>query len=340
MTELEIREFHLRRRPAGLPTAEDFAVVRRTLPEPGPGQVRVRNLYLSVDPYMRGRMSEAKSYAPPYQIGAPLDGGAVGRVEASAHPRFTVGDLVLSMQGWREGFLSDGRGLDRIDPALAPPRAFLGVLGMPGLTAYAGLLDVGKLGEGETVLVSGAAGAVGMVACQIARARACRVIGVAGSDAKAEWLREHGIDRTINYRAVPSLRRAIGEAVPEGVDLVFENVGGDHLEAALASCRTHARVVICGLISQYNATEAGPGLRNLREVLTRRLTVRGFIVTDHRHLLPEFHRAMAAWIREGRVRWTDTVVDGFERMPEAFLGLFSGANLGKMVVRLEGAESA
>lgn len=334
MPDLVVREFQLRHRPTGLPTAADFALVMRSLPEPGPGEVRVRNLFLSVDPYMRGRMSDAPSYAPPWEIGAPLDGGAVGRVEVSRHPGFAAGDLVLSMRGWREGFLSDGSGLERIDPAIAPPQAFLGVLGMPGLTAYAGLLDVGHLRAGETVLVSGAAGAVGMVACQIAKARDCRVIGVAGTDAKTAWLREHGVDAAINYRTAPSLRRAIAEVAPKGVDLTFENVGGAHLEAALACSRNHARVVICGLISQYNEAEAGTGLRNVREILVRRLTVRGFIVIDHRHLLPEFQAAMAGWIRSGAVRWSETIVDGFERMPEAFLGLFQGSNLGKMVVRL------
>jgi NADPH-dependent curcumin reductase CurA len=334
MAALTVREFHLRRRPAGLPAPDDFALVERVLPDPAPGEVRVRNLFLSVDPYMRGRMSDAKSYAAPYEVGAAMDGGAVGRVEASAHPGFAPGDLVLSMRGWREGFLSDGRGLERLDPSLAPPSAFLGALGMPGLTAYAGLLRIGGLGTGETVLVSGAAGAVGMVACQIAKARDCRVVGVAGSDAKVEWLRGLGVDAAINYSTTPSLRRAIAGAAPDGLDLTFENVGGGHLEAALACSKDFARVVVCGLISQYNATEAGPGLRNVRDILTRRLTVRGFIVSDHRDLLPDFHRDMAAWVAAGRMRWEETVVDGFERMPEAFLGLFSGANLGKMVVRV------
>ena len=334
MTQVTVREYHLRRRPVGTPTPDDFELVSRSLPEPGPGEVLVRNEFLSVDPYMRGRMSDAKSYVPPYALGAPMDGGAVGRVEASSHPDFSAGDLVFSMMGWREGFLSDGKGLTRIDPALGPPQAFLSTLGMPGLTAYAGLLEVGKLGQGETVLVSGAAGAVGMVVCQIAKARDCRVIGVVGSDHKAEWLkRTAGVDVTVNYRTAGSLHKAIAAAAPDGIDLTFENVGGEHLEAALACSRTFARVVICGLIAHYNATEPPPGLRNVRHILTRRLTVRGFIVLDHHGLREDFLRDMAAWMAAGRMRSTETIIDGFTRMPEAFLGLFEGRNLGKMVVK-------
>jgi hypothetical protein len=319
----------------GLPTDADFAIVTRPLSPLADGQLRVRNLYLSVDPYMRGRMSEAKSYTPPYDLNAPMSGGAVGRVEESRHPAFPVGTLVLSNNGWRDGFVGDGKGLQPIDESVAPPQTYLGTLGMPGFTAYVGLLEVGGLRPGETVLVSGAAGAVGMVACQIAKVHGCRVIGTAGSEEKAAWLRTTaGVDTVINYKTTENLRRAIAVAAGEGLDLTFENVGGEHLEAALASSKTHARVAICGLISQYNATEAGPGVRNVREILTRRLTVRGFIIFDHNGRQPDFLRDMSAWIRDGRVKWTETVVDGFERMPAAFLGLFAGANLGKMVVRV------
>jgi len=331
-----VREFQLVRRPVGLPTPDDFRVVIRELPPVAPGQVRVRNLFLSVDPYMRGRMLDARSYVAPYQLDTALDGGAVGRVEESTHPDFSAGDLVLSMLGWREGFVSDGKGLSRLDPSIGPPQVFLGTLGMPGLTAYVGLFDVAGLGRGETVLVSGAAGAVGMVTCQIAKAMECRVIGVAGSDEKAAWLRDHArVDATINYRAEPNLRKAIDALAPDGIDLTFENVGGDHLEAAIACSKTFARVVICGLISQYNDTARGPGLLNVRGILTRRLTVRGFIVRDHVKRQPDFLRDMAGWIKAGKMTWAETIVDGFERTPEAFLDLFRGANLGKMVVRLE-----
>jgi len=335
MTATTSREYHLVRRPVGLPATADFTVVTRSLPAPASGEVLVRNRFLSVDPYMRGRMMDVKSYVPPFALNAPLDGGAVGRVEASNHPDFAVGDTVVSMLGWREAYLSDGKGLIRIDPTLAPPQAYLGTLGMPGLTAYAGLFVIGGLRDKETVLVSGAAGAVGMVVCQIAKARDCRVIGVVGSDDKAQWLeREAGVDVTINYRTVPNLRKAIAAAAPDGVDLTFENVGGDHLEAAIATSKTFGRVVICGLISQYNATEAPAGIRNVRDILTKRLTVRGFIVSDHNDRRADFLRDMSGWIKAGRMKWSETIVDGFDRMPEAFLGLFSGKNLGKMVVRL------
>lgn len=335
MTSLTVREYQLRRRPAGMPSPDDFALVTRTLTEPADGEVLVRNLFLSVDPYMRGRMRDVKSYVDPFPLGGPLEGAAVGRVEASRHPDLPTGTLVLSMQGWREGFLTDGRGVTPIDPALGRPESWLGTLGMPGLTAYVGLLDIGAMAPGETVLVSGAAGAVGMVACQIARARGCRVVAVVGTDAKAAWLREHqAADVTINYRTAASLRQAIAGAAPDGVHVTFENVGGEHLEAALACSRNFGRIVICGLIANYNATEPPPGPRNVRDILTRRLTVRGFLVFDHHHRRGDFLRDMAAWIAAGQMHWTETVVDGFERMPEAFLGLFQGTNLGKMVVRV------
>ena len=332
---MKTREYHLARRPAGVPSADDFTIAERDLPPLKEREVKVRNLFLSVDPYMRGRMRDVKSYAPPYELGTPLIGGAVGRVEESRSPSFAPDDLVLSNQGWREGFVSEDRALTRIDPSIARPSAYLGVLGMPGLTAYAGLFDVGRLVDGETVLVSGAAGAVGATVCQIAKLRGCRVVGVVGSAEKAEWLTtEAGANAAINYRTVDNLRRAIRDAAPAGVDLTFENVGGGHLEAALACSNDFARIVICGLISEYNASAPSAGPSNLRDVLTKRLTMRGFIVTDHAKLYPDFHRDMTAWIKEGKIRWTETVIEGFERMPEAFLGLFEGRNMGKMVVRV------
>ncbi|MBM4185913.1 MAG: NADP-dependent oxidoreductase [Gemmatimonadetes bacterium] len=329
------REFHLIRRPVGLPSVDDFRIAERPAAPLAEGEVRVRNLFLSVDPYMRGRMSEAKSYATPYDLNAPMSGGAVGRVEESRHPALPIGTLVLSAHGWCDGFVSGAKGLATIDPADGPPQAHLGTLGMPGLTAYVGLTEIGRLAAGETVLVTGAAGAVGSVACQIAKARGCRVIGTAGTDEKAAWLRSQaGVDHAINYRSAGNLRKAFAAAAPDGIDLTFENVGGDHLEAALANAKTFGRVAICGLISQYNATDPGHGLRNVRDILTRRLTVRGFIVSDHGARRDAFLAEMREMIGAGAMRWTETIVDGFERMPEAFLGLFSGANLGKMVVRV------
>jgi NADPH-dependent curcumin reductase CurA len=333
--QVTIHEWHLARRPVGTPTIEDFTLVSRVLPPLEEGQIRVRNQFLSVDPYMRGRMIDTKSYVPPFELNAPLDGGAVGQVEESRHPGFSAGDTVLANQGWREAFVSDGKGVLVVDPSAAPAQSYLGVLGMPGFTAYVGLLDVGGLRAGETVLVSGAAGAVGMVACQIAKAKDCRVIGVAGSDAKTRWLaQEARVDVAINYRTTPDLRQAIGAAAPDGIDLTFENVGGPHLEAAIACSKTHGRVALCGLIAHYNDPTPTTGLRNLRLVLTKRLTIRGFIVFDHNDRRPDFQRDMAAWIGAGKMTWADTIVTGFERMPEAFIGLFSGVNLGKMVVKV------
>lgn len=290
---------------------------------------------LSVDPYMRGRMSEAKSYVEPFALNAPMPGGAVGRVEETADPSLAVGDHVISMHGWREGFVEAAGKLRKVDSTLAPFQAYLGTLGMPGLTAYVGLLDIGGLKDGETVLVSGAAGAVGIVVCQIAKARGCVVVASAGTDEKCRWLTEQaGVDHIINYKTAGSLRKAIRDAAPNGVDLTFENVGGDHLDAAVAVSKPFGRIAICGLISQYNATDVAPGITNVRAILTQRLTVRGFIVSDHAARQGDFHRDMAGWIKAGKMKWTETIVDGFGRMPEAFLGLFSGANMGKMVVRV------
>jgi NADPH-dependent curcumin reductase CurA len=332
---IESREYQLVRRPVGMPTAADFRLATATLPPVGPGQIRVRNQFLSVDPYMRSRMSEMKSYAPAFELDQAMSGGAVGRVEESQHPKFAVGDVVLSMLGWREGFVSDGQGISKLDVSAVPPQAYLGTLGMPGLTAYAGLLHVGALKDGETVLVSGAAGAVGMVVCQIAKAKGCRVIGVVGSDEKGAWLQANcGVDAIVNYKTAPSLRKAIFAAAPDGVDVTFENVGGEHLDIAAQVSKPFGRIAVCGLISQYNATEMPEGFKAMRDVLVKRLTLRGFIVTDHVKLQPEFVRDMTGWLQAGKLKWTETIVDGFEKMPDAFFGLFAGANTGKMVVRL------
>ena len=256
-----------------MPAPEDFRVVAVDIDQPGDGQILVRNLFMSVDPYMRGRMIDRESYVPPFQLGEALTGGCVGVVEASNSDRFAVGDHVLGMNGWREFWISDGEGVEKVDPSVAPVQSYLGVLGMPGLTAYVGLLDIGALRDGETVFVSGAAGAVGSVACQIARIHGCRVIGSAGSAAKTEWLASAaGVDETIDYRETDDLRGALAAACPDGLDVYFDNVGGNHLEAALDLLNTGGRVVACGSISTYNATEPQPGPRNLFRIVTNRLT--------------------------------------------------------------------
>ena len=335
MVEILSREIRLKRRPTGLPDEDNFALVAVPIPELRPGEVLVRNIYMSVDPYMRGRMNAGKSYTPPFQIDEPLTGGAVGQVVAGLNGRFQAGDYVTSMLGWREYFVSDGRGLTQIDPRVAPIQAYLGVLGMPGLTAYVGLLDIGRLQAGETVFVLAAAGAVGAVACQIAKLKGCRVIGSAGSPAKVAWLLdEAGVDAAFNYREVTDLAAELGRHCPQGIDVYFENVGGAHLEAALQHMNAFGRVAVCGMISQYNATAPAPGPRNLSLVIGKRLTLQGFIVSDHAGRQPQFSADMGQWLAAGRIKWQETVVEGLERAPQALIGLFKGENVGKMLVKI------
>jgi NADPH-dependent curcumin reductase CurA len=333
---MKSREIRLKRIPHGVPGAGDFDIAAVELPAPQPGQVLVRNLWLTVDPYMRGRMTGRDSYVPGWRVGQTLEGGAVGRVLASeGNGKFRTGDMVRSGLGWREAFLSDGKGLEKIDISKGPPQAFIGALGMPGLTAYSGLLTHGRPKEGETVFVSGAAGAVGAIVCQIARIKGCRVIGSAGSKAKIDWLKNVAkVDGAIDYRATPDLPRALAAAAPDGIDIYFDNVGGSHLEAAIGHMRMHGRIVMCGSISRYNDDEPRPGPNNLFLAVARRLTIEGFIVTDHWDQMPQFLDDMAGWVAQGRMHWHETVVDGLEKMPEAFAGLFRGDNLGKMLVRL------
>lgn len=335
MAELESREVHLVNRPSGVPTPADFEVVRTAVPEPSDGEVRVRNRWLSVDPYMRGRMYDRPSYVPPFALGEVMPGGAVGVVESSGDDGFAPGDWVVSDNGWREAFVAPARALHKLDPDLAPPQTYLGVLGMPGFTAWVGMLEIGKLGQGQRVFVSGAAGAVGSVACQIAKIRGCTVVGSAGSDEKVAWLREvAGVDEPFNYKTVRNLHRYLPTVAGDGFDVYFDNVGGDHLEAALLRMKNFGRVVLCGAIGHYNDTIPRPGPRTLAVAIGKRLTLQGFIVFDHIAERPRFLADMAGWIREGRMRWEETVFEGIDHAVEAFLGLFSGANLGKMLVKL------
>ncbi|MGA7674108.1 MAG: NADP-dependent oxidoreductase [Rhizomicrobium sp.] len=330
------RDIRLKRRPSGLPTPADFELVESEIPIPGRGQVLVRNLFMSVDPYMRGRMTDRKSYVPPFQVGEVLQGGAVGKVAASNNnSRFQAGDYVLSMNGWREWYLSDGEGLTKVDPALVPIQAFLGVLGMPGLTAYAGLLRIGELKDDDRVFVSAASGAVGAVACQIAKNKGCRVVGSAGSAEKCAYLLDElKLDGAINYRQCGDLSAALADAMPAGIDVYFDNVGGSHLTAALANMRSFGRIVACGMIEQYNATEAPKGPPNLMNIVGRRLTMRGFIVSDHLDMMDDFRRDMGAWIADGKMIRRETVYDGIEHAPDALIALFEGLNFGKMLVKL------
>jgi len=318
-----------------MPEPQDFQIVTVDVPEPGEGEVRVQNRWLSVDPYMRGRMFDRPSYTPPFPLGAVMTGGAVGVVDTSADPAFSPGEWVLSDQGWREAFVAPGSRLRKVDADLAPPQSYLGVMGMPGFTAWVGLSEIGHLRDGDHVFVSGAAGAVGSTACQIARIKGASVVASAGSDQKVAWLTEElGVDAAFNYKTVGNLRRALRDLARGGFDLCFDNVGGEHLEAALFYMADFGRVVLCGAIDQYNATLPPPGPRSLGIAVPRRLTLRGFIVHDHHHLRGTFQADMAAWIREGHVIWKETIVEGIDHAAEAFLGLFTGANIGKMLVKV------
>lgn len=331
------RQVLLAARPVGFPKESDFELVERAVPEPGPGEVLVRNVYMSVDPYMRGRMNDVRSYVPPFQIGEPLQGAAAGVVVASRDGGFREGDAVVGSQGWREYDVVPGRALRHIDTSVAPMSAYLGVLGGTGFTAYVGVLDIGQAKAGETFFVSAAAGAVGSVAGQIAKIVGCRVVGSAGSDAKVAWLRDElGFDAAFNYRGA-DLDAALSETCPEGIDVYFENVGGETLQAVLTHMNPFGRIAACGMISQYNNAEPQPGPNNLSLVVRQRLTMRGFIVSDHGDRRADFERDMTSWLRDGRVKSRETVVDGIENAVAAFLGLLRGENIGKMLVRV-GAE--
>jgi NADPH-dependent curcumin reductase CurA len=289
---------------------------------------------MSVDPYMRGRMSDRKSYVPPFELGAPLEGGAVGEVVASRADGFAEGDVVLHQLGWRELATVNGRHARKVDASAAPASAYLGVLGMPGLTAYVGLLDIAGLRDGDVVFVSGAAGAVGSLAGQIAKLRGHTVIGSAGSPEKVAHVRDElGFDAAFDYHDGP-VSRQLRAAAPDGIDVYFDNVGGEHLEAAIGALNTYGRVALCGAISTYNATEAQPGPRNMFLCVGKRLTLRGFIIRDHTDRHAAFTEEVGAWVREGRVTFRETIVDGgVEAAPQAFIDLLRGANVGKMVVR-------
>ena len=328
------KEVRLKARPVGMPTAADFEIATVDLAAPGPGEAQVRNLYMSVDPYMRGRMYDRESYVPPFQIGKALEGGAIGQVVTSNDPSLKPGDLVNSMWGWREAFNAPAAGLQKIDPMGLPPQAFLGVAGMPGMTAYVGLLKIAGCKAGDTVFVSAAAGAVGQIVCQIAKIKGATVIGTAGGADKVAYLKSIGVDHAIDYRATKDLTAALMEAAPKGIDVYFENVGGDHLEAAINAARPFARFAFCGMISQYNDTDPTPGPSNLIQIVGKRLRFEGFIVSDHFAEMPAFISDMAGWIKEGKITWRETIDDGVEAAPGAFMKLFKGENVGKMLVKL------
>lgn len=328
------REIRLASRPSGWPTSENFATAEVELPELEDGQILVRNIAISVDPYMRGRMNDVKSYLPPFQVGAALDGGAVGEVVESKSADRAAGDVVVHGLGWREYAILDGSAVTPADTSIAPATAYLGALGMTGLTAYAGLTAVAEFKEGDTVFVSGAAGAVGSLVGQIAKLLgAKRVIGSAGSPAKVARLLELGFDAAFDYHDGP-ITELLAAAAPDGIDVYFDNVGGEHLEAAIDAMNQGGRIALCGAIAQYNTTDKPTAPHNLALVIGKQLTLRGFLVGGYRHLGGEFRTHMAGWLADNKIQWDETIVEGLENAPQAFIDLMRGANTGKMVVTL------
>jgi hypothetical protein len=315
-----------------MPSADNFELRDIELPPLGDGMIRVRNHWLSVDPYMRGRMNDAKSYVPPFQLDQPMDGGAVGEVIESKAEGFASGDPVLHMGGWRDEAVVPAQAARKLPELGAEPQQFLGILGTTGATAYFGLLDAASAKEGDVVFVSAAAGAVGSAVVQIAKAKGMSVIGSAGGKEKCDFVRSVGADQVIDYRAAPLLK-SLRQAAPDGIDVYFDNVGGSHLDAALAAARNNARFAICGMIEDYN-TGQPTSLRFIMRIIAARIRLQGFLVFDYQSRMDDFYRDMAAWLKSGAVKSRETVVEGLEQTPEAFLGLFKGANVGKMLVRL------
>jgi len=330
------RAWHLKSRPQGMPTHENFELKEIALPPLADGMIRVRNRWLSVDPYMRGRMNDVKSYVPPFQLGEPMEGGALGEVVESQAEGLKAGDLVQHMAGWRDEAVLPARAVNKIPALDVPADQFLGVLGITGATAYFGLLDAANAKQGDVVYVSAAAGAVGSVVVQIAKAKGMIVIGSAGGPEKCEWVRSLGADHVIDHKAGP-IRKGLAEAAEAvgsgGIDVYFDNVGGDHLDAAFALARNNARFAMCGMIENYNDPTA-PSFRFVARIIAARITLKGFLVFDYLPRMAEFYRDMGPWVAGGAVKSRETVVDGLETMPDAFLGLFQGANTGKMLVRL------
>ncbi len=327
------RAWSLKARPQGMPKHTDFAMIDLDQAALAPGEVRVANRWLSVDPYMRGRMNDVKSYVPPFELGKAMQGGAVGEVIESADDAFKSGDMVLHMAGWRDEAVVPAAQIQKLPALDVPPQAFLGQLGMPGMTGYFGLLAVAEAKPGDTVFVSAAAGAVGSTVVQVAKAKGMTVIGSAGGAEKCAWVKSLGADAVIDYKGDVPVVKALGEAAPKGIDVYFDNVGGDHLDAALAHARLHARFAICGMIDVYNSG-AATQLRYLARLIGNRVQIRGFIVSDFMDRAPEFYKDMGAMLSQGTLQQQETVHEGLDAMPDAFLGLFSGGNTGKMLVKV------
>jgi NADPH-dependent curcumin reductase CurA len=331
---MQNKEIVFASRPTGMPAPDNFKIVDADAPQLDEGEVLVRTLYISVDPYLRGRMREGRSYVAPFEVGQVIESGVVGKVVESRAPEFQAGDIVTGMLGWRLYSKAKAAQLRKIDPRVAPVTTALGVLGMPGLTAYFGLLDIGEPREGETVVVSGAAGAVGITVCQIAKLKGCRTVGIAGSDEKNRYLiDELGIEAAINYKDA-GMKQALKAACLGGVDVYFDNVGGEVSDAVLPLLKHGARIIICGQISLYNLDQPDVGPRPQPYLLVNSALMKGFIISDYAARFPEGVKQLAEWVAAGKLNYAETIVEGFENTPKAFIGLFSGENLGKQIVKV------
>ncbi len=337
MTTATNRQVRLASRPSGWVTETNFELTQAPVPEVPDGHLLLRNVYLSLDPYMRGRMNDTKSYVPPFQLGEVLQGGVIAEVVESRNPAFAAGDWINGMLGWEEYSLSNGQGIYKL-PAVDAPRSYhLGILGMPGMTAWVGLFEIGKVRKGETVFVSAGSGAVGSIAGQLAKLHGCRVAGCAGSDEKVALMKsEFGFDAGFNYRSSVSLPKSIAEVCPKGIDVNFENVGGDIFEAALWNMRPYGRIALCGMVANYNDERAEPGPRGMMSVIGKRLTIRGFIVTDHPDACKEYVAKAAQWLAGGKLNYRENVVEGLANAPAAFIDMLKGNKVGKQVVQVAG----
>ena len=321
--------------PLGQPSLSDFTIKTEEIKLENSNQVLVANEWVSVDPYMRVRMTERKNYISPFQINQPMEGAAIGKIIESNSSKFSKGDVVMSDYGWRDNYLANDNKIKKIEPIDVPLQTYLGPLGMTGHTAYIGLFKIGKLRKNQTVLVSSAAGSVGSTVCQIAKIKNCKVIASTGSDEKVKWLIEElGVDHAFNYKKVDNLVSHLKSLCPEGYDLYFDNVGGDFLEAAIYRMKNYGRIVICGRISQMNATSPGEGLKNMAHVLVKRLTIKGFLIFDHINDREDFENDMKKWILNNQIKLKETVIEGLENSPQAFIDLLEGKNIGKMLVKI------
>jgi NADPH-dependent curcumin reductase CurA len=326
------KQIVLTSRPDDIPATANFRFENIELTELQEGEVLLKGLFYSVDPYMRGRMNDAKSYSPPFQLDQPIEGSIVAKVSESKSANLKSGDIVVGLLPWREQFISSGKGLQKIDATIAPLSYYLGMLGMTGLAAYFGLMDIGKTQVKETVVISGAAGALGMVVGQIAKLHGCHVVGIAGSEKKIKLLKEVGFDAAINYKTTINMTKSIAEVCPNGVDVYFDNVGGEISDAVIANINFHARIALCGQISLYKSTAIPVGPRLQPMLLTRSALMQGFIVGNYQSRFPEGIQQLTKWVKKNKLKFKETIVNGFDQLPIAFIGLFDGKNIGKMIV--------